>query len=226
MEAQQDKAHCLCDAAKQAGDTVDQTWKVAKEDKGVSGVVVFLRAPERKYFVVPANQRKRTDTVTIDQPFCAFHPRVSAVNPTVYDPTAKKQVETGQKVVVKNSAPILHNTAYQGNQLFNPGSNKPIQSKGSMPVDLKAGKTTAKTGEDLVNVSCDVHKWMSGKIAVFDHPYYAVTDEHGNYEIKNAPAGVPVEVCYWHETMGSLKNAKTKSATLKKGDNKEDFTVK
>ena len=45
---------------------------------------------------------------------------------------------------------------------------------------------------------CDIHPWMKGYVRVFDHPYFAVTDEDGKFEIKNAPAG-KWRIVYWHE---------------------------
>ena len=36
---------------------------------------------------------------------------------------------------------------------------------------------------------------------IFDHPYYAVTDEDGKFEIKDAPAG-NYRIVYWHENVG------------------------
>ncbi|HMC89692.1 MAG TPA: hypothetical protein VKI17_09090, partial [Gemmataceae bacterium] len=83
-------------------------------------------------------------------------------------------------------------------------------------------------GEDLLSVNCDIHKWMTAKVAVFDHPYYAVTQADGSYEIKNVPAGVELIVCHWHESMDqfSLKKAETEKYTLKAGDNTKDFKIK
>ena len=46
---------------------------------------------------------------------------------------------------------------------------------------------------------CTIHGWMSGYVRIFDHPYYAVTDANGKFEIKNAPAG-KFRIVYWHET--------------------------
>ena len=40
-----------------------------------------------------------------------------------------------------------------------------------------------------VRVGCDIHPWMSAWIYVFDHPYFAVTDERGEFEIENVPPG-------------------------------------
>jgi hypothetical protein len=39
---------------------------------------------------------------------------------------------------------------------------------------------------------------MTGYVRVFDHPYYAVTDKDGKFEIKNAPTG-DYRIVYWHE---------------------------
>jgi hypothetical protein len=36
-------------------------------------------------------------------------------------------------------------------------------------------------------------------VRIFDHPYFAVTDEDGKFEIKNAPAGA-CQLLIWHES--------------------------
>ena len=42
---------------------------------------------------------------------------------------------------------------------------------------------------------------MKAYLRVFDHPYYAVTDENGTFEIKLAPAG-NCRLIAWHEGVG------------------------
>ena len=44
---------------------------------------------------------------------------------------------------------------------------------------------------------------MIGYVRVFDHPYYALTDEDGKFEIKNAPAG-KFRMVVWQEKQGFL----------------------
>jgi len=44
---------------------------------------------------------------------------------------------------------------------------------------------------------------MGGYLFVFAHPYFAVTDQHGNFEIKDAPAG-KYRLIVWHERTGWL----------------------
>ena len=51
----------------------------------------------------------------------------------------------------------------------------------------------------MVNVNCNIHGWMKAYIRVFDHPYYAVTDDDGNFEIKMPPAG-KYHIFYWHDS--------------------------
>jgi plastocyanin len=40
-----------------------------------------------------------------------------------------------------------------------------------------------------VRIGCDLHPWMRAWVYVFDHPYFAVTDEKGRFEIKDVPPG-------------------------------------
>ena len=56
----------------------------------------------------------------------------------------------------------------------------------------------ARGGARPIQYKCTIHGWMTGYVRIFDHPYYAVTDENGKFEIKNAPAG-KFRIVYWHE---------------------------
>jgi hypothetical protein len=42
--------------------------------------------------------------------------------------------------------------------------------------------------EPFIRVKCDVHPWEFGYICVVDHPFFAVTDAHGNFKF---PSGLP-----------------------------------
>lgn len=222
MEKVDDKDMCL------KGDTNDPTAWVVGADKGVANVVVWIKAPEGKFLATPAKDQAQTKKVTIDQPHCAFEPHVVAFDPTFYDPTTKKQKSTGGILEVLNSAPKNHNTQWSGNKLFNSGANKIVPPKGNIVVDALPGKADSAGSEDLVTLSCDIHKWMTGKVAVFDHPFFAVTNGKGEFEIKDIPAGSEVVFCVWHESMGpsSLKGAKKETVTLKEGENVKEVKIK
>ncbi len=210
MAAHADHDMCL------AGDTNDPLWMVGA-DKGVANVVVWVKAPEGKYLATPAAKQAQGKKVTMDQPNCAFEPHVVAFDPSFYDPASKKQKKTGEILEVLNSSPKPHNTTWTGDKLINSGDNKAIPSKGTYLIEAVPSKADAAGKEDLINISCDIHKWMTGKAAVFDHPYYAVTDKNGNFEIKDVPAGSELVLCFWHESMdpNSLKGAKKENITLK-----------
>ncbi len=57
----------------------------------------------------------------------------------------------------------------------------------------------------VVFFRCSIHPWMRGFGRVFDHPYYAITDENGYFEMKLVPVG-KWRAVYWHE-LGFHKGA-------------------
>ncbi len=55
---------------------------------------------------------------------------------------------------------------------------------------------------EAIKVTCDAHGWMHGWWIATDTPYFAVTDDKGNYTIKDVPPGdYTVEV--WQEKLGT-----------------------
>jgi hypothetical protein len=213
------------------GDIRKQEWKIGP-DKGVANVIVWLRAPKGKFFVVPEDQQKaEVPEVKLDQPFCAFEPHVFALYPSFFDPKPKRQKPTGQIFKVVNSAPFNHNTNWTpSDSLVNSGANQIIASKREIVIPAKPSKDKDVGGEQQFKFRCDIHIWMNGYCRIFDHPYEAVTSgdakdakDFGNYEIKKVPAGEEVEIYYWHESMSGPKLLK--SVTLKEGVNTEDFKI-
>ena len=86
-----------------------------------------------------------------------------------------------QELLIKNSDATLHNVhSYsKNNNSFN----------FAMPKVVKEKKTIFTKAEDPFPIKCDVHPWMKSWVAIFDHPYYAITDENGDYIIENIPEG-------------------------------------
>jgi hypothetical protein len=55
---------------------------------------------------------------------------------------------------------------------------------------------------EVIKVTCDAHGWMHGWWVATDTPYFAVTDDKGNYSIAGVPPGdYTVEV--WQEKLGT-----------------------
>jgi len=194
-----DASHCM------KGDTEDLTWVVG-DGGALADVVVYLKAPAGAHFKVDTSKKTWQDEVDVDQPYCAFRPHVMVLFPQ-YEGKA-----TGQKFVIKNSAPMLHNTRVQGSPLKNPTKNYTIPAGKQEKHDFKADTQAIK-------LNCDAHKWMEGYIWAFDHPYAAVTGKDGSFEIKNVPTGVEVSVWAWHESDGASNSGREiKKASLKDGD--------
>jgi hypothetical protein len=206
MKGHADEKVCM------AGPHLDQKWIVSKEH-GVANVVVYLEAPEGKFFAVDEKiVKEQKPEVVIDQPHCVYEPHVVALFP-VWRDADNKQHKDGQKLLVKNSsAGISHNTKITADKgvIFNAVQFDP---KGDAVDKL----TFSQGPKKPVDVSCDKHTWMNAKILTFDHPFFAVTDEKGDFEIKHVPTGVPVTVKYWHEDIG-IKDA-AKDQTFKAAEN-------
>jgi plastocyanin len=113
----------------------------------------------------------------IDQHGCRFVPHVVLMTPG--------------EIEVKNSDDILHNIHTYSTA--NPAINK-AQPK------FKKTMTEKFEKPEMIKVTCDVHSWMLGWVAVTPAPA-AVTDTNGVAKIENVPAGKQkVEV--WHEMLG------------------------
>jgi hypothetical protein len=222
MKKQADNAHCLKDDPKNPDPSHGRTWMV--KDGKVANAVVWIRPPDGKYFQFSDDEKKTWPTeVKVDQPFCHFEPHVSVAFPKYYDGKSKKMVETGQKMDVHNSATITHNTKWVGDPRKVPGGNETLAPKRDIPLALETDWTVP------VRLNCNIHTWMEGYIWVLETPYAAVTKEDGTYEIKNIPAGVPVQLVVWHEDLpddGFVKGKKGEAITLMSGDNTKDFQIK
>ncbi len=116
----------------------------------------------------------------LDNVKCRFGPRVQAAS-------------IGQFVLFKNSDPILH-TAHA---LF---TNEQPQFN----IGLYPGRVSRKPliAAGIVNIRCEVHPWMAAYIVVTEHPYHAVSDIYGEYEITDVPPGV-YQLKIWHESLGT-----------------------
>jgi hypothetical protein len=65
--------------------------------------------------------------------------------------------------------------------------------------------------EIAIPVKCNVHPWMRGYIAVFKHPYFAVTDKDGRFDLKDLPPG-SYTIKAWQEKLGTQSQKVTVTA--------------
>ena len=147
---------------------------VVDDSGGVRWALVYVKKGlEGKEFAPPAQ------AVVIDQAGCTYSPHVAGAM-------------VGQKVTFQNSDSFLHNV--KGLPFSNREFNYGQPTKGCSN-DVKFS-----VQEIPVKVVCNVHPFMSMFVGVFDHPYFAVTDAAGKFELKNLPPG-KYTVAVWHEKL-------------------------
>ncbi len=132
------------------------------------------------------------EEVEIDQVGCVYKPRTVAAR-------------VGQKVTYINSDPIYHNirSYSKKNRKFNK----------SMPDQGQRITRVFKKPELPFQTKCSVHPWMGVNVAIFNHPFFDVTDKNGEFEVKGLPIGkYTLEV--WHEVYGK----QAKEFTVTEGD--------
>jgi hypothetical protein len=166
-------------------------WIVNKENHGVKNAVVYLQPPDGQYFFVPEELRN-PGNVTLEQPHCAFFPRVFVLFPSYYDGKKGAQEPTGQALVIKSSLRITHNYSI---------SSAGVKANAALAAGAKEAVVNAKADieQQLMMVKCDIHGWMRAYGCVLDHPFAAVTNDKGEFKIERAPLGVKLQVIGWHE---------------------------
>jgi plastocyanin len=145
-------------------------------DGGLDNVFVYVKdGLGNYYFDVPA------EAVKLDQKGCRYTPHVLGVR-------------VGQPIEVSNSDDTMHNVHAlpDVNGEINIGQHK----KGLQNTHIFTA------AEVMVPFKCDVHGWMNAYIGVVEHPYFAVTKEGGQFELKGVPPGT-YTIEAWHEKSGT-----------------------
>ena len=116
----------------------------------------------------------------MDQKQCAFVPRVVLV-------------PVGGTVEFLNSDRLLHNVKSAGKE--NPPFNRAQPHARSISFAFKK--------PEILRVDCDLHSWMRGWVVVAEHPFYAVTNEQGDFIFENVPRG-KYTLQVWQESLGNV----------------------
>ena len=157
------------------GETLLNETYLVEAAGGLKNVVVFVEsAPNGK-----AADPQKENFLYNDG--CRYAPRVLAF-------------QKGERLRVRSHDPKLHIPhGYLGERtVFNL----------SLPFKNTTIDATAKIREaGMMKVVCDTHAWMLGFVHVFDHPFFAVTNEQGVFSIPDLPPGSYV-LKAWHEDGG------------------------
>ena len=157
------------------GESLPNETYLVEAAGGLKNVVVFVEsAPNGK-----AADPQKENFLYNDG--CRYAPRVLAL-------------QKGERLRVRSHDPKLHIPhGYLGERtVFNL----------SLPFKNTTIDATAKIREvGIMKVVCDTHAWMLGFVHVFDHPFFAVTNEQGVFSISDLPSGSYV-LKAWHEDGG------------------------
>ena len=135
-----------------------------------------------------------TQPVVVEQKGCMYQPHVLAVR-------------ANQPLQVVNDDPTSHNIHPM------PANNREWNK--AEPPGSQLEESFARE-EIAIPVKCNVHPWMHGYIAVFKHPYFAVTGKDGSFDLSNLPPGT-YTIKAWHEKLGTS----TQTVTIGANETKE-----
>lgn len=156
------------------GETIPDETYLVDSIGGLKNVVIFLEQP-------PVNTAPLRKERILENSGCRFAPRVLAMM-------------KGERLIIKNNDPKLHiaHSYLDQRTVFNL----------SLPFRGHAIEITRKIDKaGVLQVNCDTHAWMRGYIHVFDHPFFAVSDDQGNFTIPDVPPG-RYTLKAWHEGAG------------------------
>ena len=188
-KAEKDPQYCAKNAS-----ILSERLLVDGATKGVKNVLVYI--PKPTAVNEEAKSSKASTELTFDQSKCIFEPHVLGMM-------------VGSKVTLKSSDEVNHNV------------NAKLQKNSPFNSILAANQTAPFTPSEAergpIPVTCDIHPWMQAWWMVLDNPYFATTDEKGNFEIKNVPAGTQ-KVVVWQEATKFVTPASGEDLTIKAND--------
>jgi plastocyanin len=120
-----------------------------------------------------------TRPAVIEQKGCMYQPRVLAL-------------QANQPLEVINDDPTTHNIHAM------PANNREWNEAEQPGSKVEESFPRQEVG---IPVKCNIHPWMRSYIAVFKHPYFAVTGKDGSFELGNLPPGT-YTIQAWHEKLG------------------------
>ena len=160
----------------------DESLVVNPRNNGVKNVAIFLRN-KKPVHVHPSYADAEKTAVALDNKECQFVPRMQTLR-------------TGQTWKVTSTDAIPHNVAVFAQR------NDPFSQ--IIPQGKALEKTFARPESRPIKVDCSIHAWMRAYLIITDHPYAAVTDENGAFEIRHVPQGTRT-FRFWHERPGYVK---------------------
>jgi len=184
------KADPICHAAHADKPLLKETYVFGENDT-LQNVFVYVSKGLKKgaTFGPPITK------AVMDQSGCQYVPHVAGV-------------VVGESLQIHNNDQTVHNVKVTSK---NNGKGNNQMGVGAAPISKKF-----KRAEIGVHFKCDVHPWMGAYLHVMDHPYFAVTQKNGTFEIKGLPPG-EYELTVWHELKAFKPDKPTATVTVEEG---------
>ncbi len=168
---------------------------MADSKGGLQNVIVFVSDGLGDRTFAPPSE-----PAVIEQKGCLYEPHVVALR-------------ANQPLQVVNADPTTHN--------IHP---MPVNNREWNRAELPGStmKEAFSREEIAIPVKCNIHPWMRGYVAVFNHPYFTVTGKDGSFDLSNLPPGT-YTLKAWHEKLGTA----TQQVTVGGNESKSiEFTFK
>jgi hypothetical protein len=161
----------ICDP--DSNKTSDLERLIVGPQAGVANTIVYLKNISRGKAMDLPEQRRH-----LDQKTCRYVPHILLVPERA-------------TLDMKSSDATLHTIHMDGAATYNLPFPFP---------DRVSSRPMPSAG--LVHLRCNGgHVWMNAEMMVVTHPYYAVTDETGNFQFTDVPPGT-YQIIAWHEGWG------------------------
>jgi hypothetical protein len=170
-------------------------WVIINGNRLKNAFVYLKGEPLQNYrFEVPSWE------VTLQHNQCQYFPHVTGL-------------QVGQPLQIMNVDPTVHNT--------HPTPKVNQEWNFSQPPNSPAFVKTFARPEVVIPFKCNQHPWERAYVGVFKHPYFAISDGSGMFEIRNVPPGT-YKLVVWHEKLGEQEQ----DLTLLAGETRTaDFTL-
>lgn len=154
---------------------------VVGEEGQLADAVIWLKTDlsegDEELWIHESARPGLTGEVEFDQHACVFDTHVLAM-------------QSSQTLRILNSDSVGHNTKLD---------SEVSASNVTLPANGSATATFRGQDRKPFKASCAIHPWMYAWIITRENGYFDVTDTTGTFELAHLPAGVPLDIVFWHE---------------------------
>lgn len=182
---------------------LNESLVVDEKTKGIANILLWIipdpEEPDAKMSIHPSYTMTPPTEHVIRFKNFAFAPHASIMR------TEQK------KVIFLGDDPVSHNANLNSPEILPYGRSLPTGTRDEWPIRKQLSVPAS--------IACSIHPHEKAYLLVRDNPYFAVTNEKGEFEIKQLPLG-KWRFKVWQEKCGWIKEATLagKKTTLTKGE--------